>query len=86
MGLYIGSYWVLSLNGRYAPGALGAWGPKWYYWFPKGFAQGKVGYWMVDFYSPIWALDRKFWHKTARDKEDIGDDPVTDVYGWGPKE
>jgi hypothetical protein len=61
--LYAGTYYVLSLNGRYEPAVWGPDGPKWYSWAPAGFVQDLM--WneplILTFY-PLWRLDIRYWH------------------------
>jgi hypothetical protein len=81
LAIYLLSYLVLSLSGKYAPGAIGGYGIKWYSWFPLGFANtGKFGYGMWVFYCPLVTLDRGYWH--TNDKGRSGSYPRTDVYPW----
>src|SRR4051812_9988911 len=63
VGLYIGVYLVLSLQGRYEPMEWGLKGPKSYQWAPRGFVREmrwKTA--MIGTFLPCWELDRFFWH------------------------
>lgn len=81
VALYAGSYLVLTVQGTYAPSAYGASGPKFYEWYPRGFAfNGRVGEALCLFYAPLWALDNTVWHDGAKRRS--GRHPSTDDNPW----
>jgi len=78
--IYLVSYFVMSINGRYEPGVWGLNGPKWYVWAPAGFVHefewnGPV----MLMYYPLYELDRRYWHRD--DDSHSGKYPVNDC-GW----
>jgi hypothetical protein len=68
--LYIGSYVALSVQGVYAPHAIGPSTVKSYAWAPLGFIdRGKVArrQEFYTFYAPLVLMDWKFWHTHGED-------------------
>jgi len=75
---YFFIYLVLSLRGRYEPGAIGLNGVKWYEWVPRGFVTDFR--WSVPInvvFYPLYFLDQKYWH--SRDKAGNGSYPINEV-------
>jgi len=76
---HAGTYFVLSLNGRYEPAVWGANGVKVYGWAPIGFVDRNLKWnrsLMVTF-CPLYYLDKRFWHKDDeedRETHTIGED------------
>jgi hypothetical protein len=68
--LYVGIYLALSLQGRYEPACIGPAGVKWYAWEPRGYPtllnQPKWRWVLRHAFSPLWVLDVRFWHTTAK--------------------
>ena len=73
--IYVGSYCVLSIGGRYEPGLIGLGGVKQYSWAPRGFVAGFV--WQrrpMMLYAPLYFFDERYWH--TPEKVDSGRYPV----------
>lgn len=64
LAAYCLSYYVMTRNGIYVPGAIGTNGVKWYIWEPAGFARadGRWGSIVPMVYLPLYLIDRKWWH------------------------
>jgi hypothetical protein len=67
---YVLSYAAISPFGAYAPGIWGlarggGWRVKSYVWAPPGTYDPKTGkwFWLSSFYSPLMALNNRFWHE-----------------------
>lgn len=62
--LYIGSYLVLSLQGRYEPSVVGGNGVKRFQWAPRGFVTDFLRWdrTMSAVYFPLHFLDTSLWH------------------------
>jgi len=64
--LYVGSYFVLSLRGYYAPSAYGAnaGGIKFYRWYVgNAWERQQQGKWAIEMiYAPLVFLDNRYWH------------------------
>lgn len=64
---YFGSYFIMSIQGGYGPGAVGGNGVKFYYWYPKGISfDSRRGLWIWRVYAPLWELDQSIWHRGQR--------------------
>jgi hypothetical protein len=77
--LYMWTYAVLSINGRYEPAAIGLRGVKWYAWAPCGFYDQDCG-WnrsMMTFFVPLMFVDTRLWH--TPDDALSGKYPITEV-------
>ncbi|MDB6069692.1 MAG: hypothetical protein JWL81_863 [Verrucomicrobiales bacterium] len=79
LGLYVFTYWTLSISGTYIPSVFGfgkldgANHVKWHIWCPKGFPDHrskfkKTWQWL---FTPLWALDSRVWHP-SEDAFDTG--------------
>ena len=69
VALYVGSYLVLTMNGRFEVGTISA--GITYEWAPRGFVTGgrwKLNY--IRFYFPLYQLDVNFWHEPRRGSPD----------------
>ncbi len=70
LGLYVGSYAVLSSHGQYVPGGWGLGWVKWYVWAPYGFVSGPAGTGQRRFiqtvYLPLWQVDWRLIHTSDR--------------------
>jgi hypothetical protein len=76
--IYVGTYGILSLGGRYEPAAWGLAGVKWYAWAPRGFVRDY--HWnraLMWTFLPLYYLDTRFWH--TEDAMDSGDYPINEV-------
>ena len=69
LGIYVLSYFVLSLFGAYASATWGlskhGMAPKSYKWLPRGFYISATGEWRrapLFFYAPLFIADNYFWH------------------------
>jgi hypothetical protein len=66
LGVYVGSYIILSSRGRYVPGAWGLSTVKWYEWAPEGYVSGQEGtrrnLAFQLFFLLAWIVDNKFIH------------------------
>ncbi len=61
--LYVGSYFTLSIFGRYEPIAIGASWIEEDGWAPAGFVhQYRWNKPLMYFYLPLWAIDVRCWH------------------------
>jgi hypothetical protein len=82
--IYLGSYLLLSLQGRFEPAAIGLNGVKSYAWAPKGFVnEFKWNNSFVIFYSPLYAIDQWYWHTDEafhRNKYSINEVANEDVW------
>lgn len=80
--VYVCSYLVLSLMGRYEPEAIGTNGVKWYAWAPKGFVhEFRWNMPMYFAYYPLYVLDRKLWHTRNRTgRYPVNEVPVEEIY------
>jgi len=75
--IYMASYFLMSVNGRYEPGVWGLSGPKWYAWAPAGFVQEfRWNDPLILMYYPLYELDRRYWHRD--DDSHSGKYPVND--------
>ena len=75
--LYVGTYALLSVNGRYEPAAWGVNGVKWYGWAPAGFVQDFE--WsgpLLLAFAPLYALDKRLWHTDCDSDADCGSYPI----------
>lgn len=63
LALYVASYVILSLEGRFVPGAIGLNGVKRYVWRPRRFDEqttaGRIAIWA---FTPLFHLDHRYWH------------------------
>ena len=76
--IYVGTYVVLSLAGRYEPAGWGSGGVKWYAWAPRGFVRDyRWNRALMCTFFPLYYLDTHFWH--THDAADSGDYPVNKV-------
>ncbi len=75
IGLYCGSYLVLSLGGHYEPDTIGLAGVKWYGWRPLFFSNDyRLNKYIIIPYFPLWLLDTNYWH--TGDKAHDGKYPI----------
>jgi len=73
LNAYVGSYIILSVQGRFEPAAFGLNGVKAYIWAPRGFlSHFRWNQTLRAAYMPIYWLDTRFWHTM--------DDAYTDRY------
>jgi hypothetical protein len=78
LSLYVGSYVLLSLGGRYESASIGLGGVKNYGWAPRGFVDDFV--WdrsLMRVYFPLYQLDVRCWHTYA--DADSGKYPINEV-------
>lgn len=76
--IYLGTYLVLSIDGRYEPLEWGLRGPKRYEWAPWGFVhEMRWRTTMVAAFLPCWELNRFFWH--WEDRMFSGKLPVNEI-------
>jgi hypothetical protein len=68
VALYVGSYLVLTLSGRYEPGMISA--GVTYEWAPRGFFGPRWKWEYAAFYFPLYQLDVNFWHQPRRGSPD----------------
>ena len=76
--IYVGSYLMLSISGRFEPEAIGLNGVKWYAWAPRGFVHDYR--WRKSLrtvFIPLWIADTHLWHTS--DKAGGGRYPVDRV-------
>ena len=76
--VYVGTYLLLSLGGRYEPAAWGVDNVKWYAWAPRGFVQDfRWNRGPMLAFLPLYYLDTHFWHN--QEALDSGDYPINEV-------
>lgn len=64
LALYVGSYFGLSMAGRYEPFTIGLMGVKSYGWAPRGFVtNGRWNRLPIWIYYPLLRADMHFWHR-----------------------
>jgi hypothetical protein len=76
--IYVGSYYILSIGGRYEPAGIGLAGVKCYSWAPSGFV--KEFKWqsrLMALYMPLYFLDDLYWH--TPEKANSGLYPINEV-------
>jgi hypothetical protein len=91
LSVYVSSYVLMSVRGRYEPGAIGLGGVKDYRWAPSGFVDHFV--WdrtLMCVYVPLHQLDVRCWHTDAdaeRGKypiNEVAPEDIGQVYeAWG---
>ncbi len=64
--LYIGSYALLSWNGKFVPGCVGSGGVKWYEWMPAGFMRDQGLTVLPYVYYPLYWLDTRYVHSPEK--------------------
>jgi len=63
LAAYLGSYVILSANGRYEPECIGIDHVKWYAWTPLGFMKDyKKRRYLYLAYLPAYIVDFRYWH------------------------
>jgi len=78
LAVYVGSYAILSLSGKFVPGCVGTGGVKWYYWMPRGFMRNQRTVLAYLFYYPLHYLDLRYIH--SDDKAYRGGYPRQDYW------
>jgi hypothetical protein len=68
LGVYVFSYWMLSIRGRFEIEAVGMKGPKGWIWAPAGYpdfpTSGDITWQRL--YHPLWVMDCQFWHNDKK--------------------
>jgi hypothetical protein len=78
IAIYVASYLYLSAQGCYEAATFGIGHVKSYSWAPQGsFSQYKWRMRLLQFYLPLYYLDRNFWH--TDDKAYSGRFPIHEV-------
>lgn len=76
--VYSGTYFWLSLHGRYEPMVVGWAGVKNYMWAPRGFVDDFV--WnekLMSAFTPLFFIDTRLWHTSRKARE--GKYPINEV-------
>ncbi len=83
LAVYISIYSILSSNGIFRPACIGTNGVKWYSWVPYGFVDDKYSFneGIATIFTPLWYLDKRFWHTENMLYRDGSFDPFMDYRG-----